>query len=235
MARMKETRQPLKMLSCWINEPRPARRPHTTTQNSMVRSLQILDPSICSCGTLNKWFQSAKDESTWNDRLLALDPPKPTDEIDDSLPNHYCPTPEQPEDDDTSHTKHKTAENHFLPFLPEFVPWNKDSQTSSQTPTNSPAFHLPQIWGYGLYFPSNSLFAGAPIPNLAKPHDLPHYCSNLPNIRDSESWRYTNHRPPPLVRPHLTEDHPIASQTPPLRSYLEYSSSSNYNSSYFFL
>eukprot|EP00978_Attheya_sp_CCMP212_P039058 scaffold199569_cov44-Attheya_sp.AAC.1 len=125
----------------------------------MVRSLQILDPSISNCGTRNEWFQSAKDESAWDKRLLALDPPKPTDETDDSLPNRYCPTPEQLEDDDTSRTKHETAENHVLPFPPEFVPWNEDSQISSQTPTNSLAFHLPQIWGYGLYFPSNSRFA----------------------------------------------------------------------------
>eukprot|EP00978_Attheya_sp_CCMP212_P020287 scaffold57853_cov24-Attheya_sp.AAC.2 len=93
MARMKETRLPLKILSCWINEPRPTRRPHTTTRNSMVQSLQIPDRSISNCGTLKEWFQSAKDKSVWNERLLVLDPPKPTDGNDDSLPN-YCPTPE---------------------------------------------------------------------------------------------------------------------------------------------
>jgi hypothetical protein len=232
MARMEETRLPIKMLSCWINEPRPARRPHTTTRNSMVRSLQILDPNISNCGTLNEWFQSAKDESAWNERLLALDPPKPTDETEtDEHPNHHCPTPERLEDDDTSRTEHETVGTHAPQFLPEFVPWNEDFQTSLQTPTNSPTFHPPQIWGYGLYFPSNSPFAGVPIQNSAGSHDLPHYYGNLPEIRDSESWRYTNHRPPPLVLPHLIEDRPIASHTPPLRSYLEYSSSSIYNSS----
>eukprot|EP00978_Attheya_sp_CCMP212_P022461 scaffold67026_cov52-Attheya_sp.AAC.3 len=30
------------------------------------------------------------------------------------------------------------------------------------------------------------LFAGVPIPNSAESHDLPHYCGNLPDIRDSE-------------------------------------------------
>jgi hypothetical protein len=77
MARMDESHLPIKMLACWMNvPPRPSQRPHTTTRNSLIRSLQIIDPNISRCGTLNKWYHTAKDESVWNDRLSVFDTAK---------------------------------------------------------------------------------------------------------------------------------------------------------------
>jgi hypothetical protein len=48
MARTDKNRLPIKMLSYWINSPRPSRRPHTTIRNTMVKSLQPLDSEIAS-------------------------------------------------------------------------------------------------------------------------------------------------------------------------------------------
>eukprot|EP00978_Attheya_sp_CCMP212_P039298 scaffold203171_cov50-Attheya_sp.AAC.1 len=48
-----------KMLSCWLPNPRPAHEPHTTNRNSLVRSLQIMDPNISKHGIQNEWFPSA--------------------------------------------------------------------------------------------------------------------------------------------------------------------------------
>jgi hypothetical protein len=74
MARMDETRLPIKMLSCWINSPRPSRRPHTTIRNSMVKSLQILDREIAHNGNLlTNWFHIAKERSEWNEMIETLD------------------------------------------------------------------------------------------------------------------------------------------------------------------
>eukprot|EP00978_Attheya_sp_CCMP212_P043669 scaffold289028_cov40-Attheya_sp.AAC.1 len=62
IARMEETRLPIKMLSCWLPIPRPAHKPHITNRNSLVRSLQIMDPNISKHGILNEWFPSAQNE-----------------------------------------------------------------------------------------------------------------------------------------------------------------------------
>ena len=75
MARMKEERLPIKMLSCWINSPRPLRRPHTTIRNLMVRSLQLVDPEISKNGNLTDWFHIAKERAEWNDLIKSLDSP----------------------------------------------------------------------------------------------------------------------------------------------------------------
>eukprot|EP00978_Attheya_sp_CCMP212_P032044 scaffold123373_cov40-Attheya_sp.AAC.3 len=196
----------------------------------MVQSLQILDPSLSNCGTLNEWFQSAKDESVWNERLLALDPPKLTDRTDDSLLNCY-PTPERLEDDATSHTMHETVETHVPPFLPELERGfsnritNANKLSSVSSSTNLGVWALFSIQFAVRWCITSKLGGVTRSPSLLR---------QSARIRDSESWWYTNHRPPPLVLPHLTADHPSASQTPPLQSYLEYSSS-NYNSSCFFL
>ena len=75
MARMDEERLPLKMLSCWINSPRPSRRPHTTIRNSMVRSLRLMDPEISNNGNLSEWFHIAREKTEWNDLIDSLDSP----------------------------------------------------------------------------------------------------------------------------------------------------------------
>ena len=75
MARMDEERLPLKMLSCWINSPRPSRRPHTTIRNSMVRSLRLMDPEISNNGNLSEWFHIARERTEWNDLIDSLDSP----------------------------------------------------------------------------------------------------------------------------------------------------------------
>ena len=69
IARMEESRLPIKMLSCWLPTPRPAHKPHTTNRNSLVRSLQILDPNISKQGILAEWFPSAQNEEEWNQRI----------------------------------------------------------------------------------------------------------------------------------------------------------------------
>ena len=69
IARMEETRLRIKMLSCWLPNPRPAHKPHTTNRNSLVRSLQIMDPNISKQGILNEWFPSAQNEEEWNQRI----------------------------------------------------------------------------------------------------------------------------------------------------------------------
>ena len=75
MARMNEERLPIKMLSCWINSPRPSRRPHTTIRNLMVRSLQLIDPEISNNGNLTDWFHIARERAEWNDLIEPLDSP----------------------------------------------------------------------------------------------------------------------------------------------------------------
>eukprot|EP00978_Attheya_sp_CCMP212_P043112 scaffold275595_cov30-Attheya_sp.AAC.2 len=55
VSRMAENRLPSKMLTCcWNDNPRPSRRPHNTIRNSMVRSLQIIDPTISNNATLKE-------------------------------------------------------------------------------------------------------------------------------------------------------------------------------------
>eukprot|EP00978_Attheya_sp_CCMP212_P004192 scaffold9100_cov64-Attheya_sp.AAC.2 len=69
---MEETRLPIKMLSCWLPNPRPAHQcppMPTTNRNSLMRSLQIMDPNISKHGILNKWFPSAQNEEEWNQRI----------------------------------------------------------------------------------------------------------------------------------------------------------------------
>jgi hypothetical protein len=63
------------MLSCWVDEPRPMRKLHTTTRNSIVRSLQILDPGIPDNGNLDSWFKLASNKLEWNSLVEKLEPP----------------------------------------------------------------------------------------------------------------------------------------------------------------
>eukprot|EP00978_Attheya_sp_CCMP212_P012017 scaffold29800_cov23-Attheya_sp.AAC.1 len=69
IVRMEERRLPIKMLSFRLPTPRPAHKPHTTNRNSLVRSLQILDPNISKHGILDEWFPSAQNEEEWNQRI----------------------------------------------------------------------------------------------------------------------------------------------------------------------
>eukprot|EP00978_Attheya_sp_CCMP212_P004158 scaffold9027_cov61-Attheya_sp.AAC.6 len=69
VARMEEDRLPLKMLSCWVDKPRPTRKPHTTTRNSIVKSLQILDPAIPDNGNLDSWLKLASNKLEWDSLL----------------------------------------------------------------------------------------------------------------------------------------------------------------------
>eukprot|EP00978_Attheya_sp_CCMP212_P009406 scaffold22264_cov49-Attheya_sp.AAC.2 len=64
------------MLSCWMQSTRPVRRPPTTNRNSLVKALQLIDPSISDQGTLMEWFQTPKDPSKWSDKISTLEPPK---------------------------------------------------------------------------------------------------------------------------------------------------------------
>jgi hypothetical protein len=126
MVQMEENCLPIKMLSYWMNEPRPSRRPaHTTTRNSMIRSLQILCPNVSDDGNLRDWFHLAKDASAWNSKLEYLDPTKPTDENDDH-PNHYS-TQVQPDKPAASNTESETGETHTPPSPTEYEPWKEDS------------------------------------------------------------------------------------------------------------
>ena len=74
VSRMEENRLPTKMLTCWNDNPRPSRRPHTTIRNSMVRSLQIIDPTISNNATLKEWFPTTQDKLSWAEQIEKLDP-----------------------------------------------------------------------------------------------------------------------------------------------------------------
>jgi hypothetical protein len=157
MVRMDESRLPIKMLACWMNIPRPSRRPHTTTRNSLIRSLQIMDPNISRCGTLNEWFHSAKDESDWNERLASLDP-KPS-------VSPTSATPELNDDPDPpSHTACDTIGNLGFPSQLEPDPLIGNHRTDRRTTTNFEDIPLRQTWAYELYSPSNLWSIGRPTP-----------------------------------------------------------------------
>eukprot|EP00978_Attheya_sp_CCMP212_P040417 scaffold220311_cov38-Attheya_sp.AAC.1 len=87
---MEETRLPIKMLSCWLPIPRPAHKPHTTNRNSLVRSLQIMDPNISNQGILNEWFPSAQNEEEWNKKIENIfvnekEPPRKRRRFEDNV------------------------------------------------------------------------------------------------------------------------------------------------------
>jgi hypothetical protein len=83
MVGMDEDCLPLKMLSCWTTEPQLSQQPNTTIRNSLVRSLQIVNPDISDNGKLKEWFHQAKEILEWNN--LTLDPLDP-DHNPTSLP-----------------------------------------------------------------------------------------------------------------------------------------------------
>ncbi len=150
MARMDENRLPLKMLSCWMNESRPSRRPHTSTRNSMIRSLQILNPSISDDGDLKDWFHLAKDAPEWNSKLESLDPPKLTDETDD-----HCPTQEQPDELVASNIELETGETHILLSPTEYDAWSVDSRSALHTRRDSTNTHPQYSLATEPYWPSS--------------------------------------------------------------------------------
>ena len=222
MVRMDESRLPIKMLACWMNTPRPSRRPHTTTRNSLIRSLQIMDPNISRCGTLNEWFHSAKDESDWNERLAGLDP---TPSVSPT-----SATPEQSDGlDPLSHTAYDTTENPGFPSQLEPDPSIGNHRTDIRMTTSFEDIPLQQTWACELYSPSNLWSTGRPTPPnqfptsvtfLESPSNL--LASNFRlGTEDFESWRYTNHRPQPLVIPNsLGYANPAPSPLTPLEHSL---------------
>jgi hypothetical protein len=189
------------MLSCWINEPRPSRRPHTSTRNSMIQSLQILCPSISDDGNLRDWFHLARDESEWNSKLESLDPTKPTDE------NHstHCSTQAQPDELAASNTEPEIGENHTPPSPTEHNSSSKDFRTALHMQTNSTNMRPLHSSVTELYWPSNAEFRNQSVHHWAEAPPPPNRSDCQLETIDSESWRYRNRRPPPLVIPHQTE------------------------------
>jgi hypothetical protein len=210
MVRMDENRLPLKMLSCWMNESRPSRRPPTSTRNSMIRSLQILDPNISDDGNLRDWFHLARDESEWNSKLESLDPTKPTDEHH----SNHCPTQARPDELAALNTEPEIGEIH-TPLSPTgHNASNEDSRTALHMRTNSTNMHPLYSSETELYWPSNAEFGNRSPHRWAEAPTPPNRSDCQLEIIDSESWRYRNHRPPPLVIPHLTEARHTDSSSP---------------------
>jgi hypothetical protein len=201
MARMDENRLPLKMLSCWMNESRPSRRPHTSTRNSMIRSLQILNPNISNDGDLKEWFHLAKDAPEWNSKLESLDPPKLTDETDD-----HCSTQEQPDELVASNIELETGENHILLSPTEYDAWSVDSRSALHTRRDSTNTHPQYSLATEPYWPSSDESENRSHHHLVEELTPLSHPDCLRETTGSESWRYTNRRPPPLVLPHQIED-----------------------------
>eukprot|EP00978_Attheya_sp_CCMP212_P009750 scaffold23199_cov28-Attheya_sp.AAC.1 len=128
---MEETRLPIKMLSCWLPIPRPAHKPHTTNKNSLVRSLQIMNPNISKHGILNEWFPSTQNKEEWNQRIKNIfvnekEPPRKIRRFEDVTESedhpetnpevHLVPTPRT--EVDVMQQNHDAGETNF-PFPPE--------------------------------------------------------------------------------------------------------------------
>jgi hypothetical protein len=235
IARMDEKRLPLKMLSCWMQSTRPVRRPPTTNRNSLVKSLQLIDPNICDQGILSNWFQTAKDLSEWNDKISTLEPPKrdsvfnfdfldsldsdtnpsndqaTANDVHDPLsPVPNIPSPEQRDDSDLSVASGR-AEIQINPShrIDGFEP--PENQNAPQTRINSPASRLQQNQDSETCSASTHEHTYPPSPYPALEHFPPDQ-NNRRGNRDYGSSRYTRHRPPPLDIPNEYENSEDAPQ-----------------------
>eukprot|EP00978_Attheya_sp_CCMP212_P027855 scaffold94326_cov36-Attheya_sp.AAC.1 len=145
IARMEETRLPIKIVSCWLPNPRPAHKPHSTNRNSLVRSLQIMDPNISKHGILNEWFPSAQNEEEWNQIIENMfinekEPPRKRRKFENvtELEHHpetnqgvHLPIPRT--EVNATQQNHDAGESNF-PFPPES---EFEQQTLDHTPSQS--------------------------------------------------------------------------------------------------
>jgi hypothetical protein len=121
--------------------------------------------------------------------------------------NHltHCSTQAQYNELAASNTEPEIGENHTPPSPLEHNSSSEDFRTALHLGTNSTNMNPLYFLATELYWPSNAEFGNRSPHRWAEAPTPPNRSDCQLETIDSESWRYRNRRPPPLVIPHLTE------------------------------